>query len=212
MQRMTCKAALLVGALTAGALTLTLNATAQQKSLLQKAHAQSADVAITFDAEHSRVARPNGNGFWLKGGSADAAATFWKGLGLAANFTGERTDNAANGVALSKFAYMFGPRYTLDTAKYTDRYLDKHDMRLFGEALFGGVHGFDSIFPAASGVSSSANAFSMQLGGGVDVALAEGFSVRALEVDYVRTSLPNAGSNTQNDLRLAFGVSYRFGK
>jgi len=212
MRRTICKAALLAGALTAGALTLTMNAAAQQQGLLQKAHAQSADVAVTFNAEHSRVAQPNGNGFWLKGGSADAAATFWKGLGLAANLTGERTENAAHGVALSKFAYMFGPRYTLDTSKYTGRYLSKHGTRLFGEALFGGVHGFDSVFPGASGVSSSANSFSMQLGGGLDVAIAKGFSARLPEVDYVRTSLPNAGSNTQNDLRLAFGVSYRFGK
>jgi hypothetical protein len=34
-------------------------------------------------------------------------------------------------------------------------------------------------------------------------------SVRLLEVDYVRTQLPNGYAGTQNDLRLAFGVSYR---
>jgi hypothetical protein len=52
----------------------------------------------------------------------------------------------------------------------------------------------------------------MQLGGGVDVALSRGFGVRAIEVDYVRTSLPNNASNTQNDLKIAFGVTYHIGK
>ena len=58
----------------------------------------------------------------------------------------------------------------------------------------------------------TANGFSMQLGGGLDVAIAKGFSVRALELDYVHTNLPNNASNSQNDFRIAFGVSYRFGR
>jgi hypothetical protein len=32
--------------------------------------------------------------------------------------------------------------------------------------------------------------------------------VRAFELDYVRTNLANNGSDYQNHLRLAFGVSY----
>ena len=52
----------------------------------------------------------------------------------------------------------------------------------------------------------------MQLGGGLDVTLSRGFGVRALQVDYIRTSLPNNTSNIQNDLRIAFGITYRVGK
>ena len=37
------------------------------------------------------------------------------------------------------------------------------------------------------------------------------WGVRLLEADYVRTSLPNNASNTQNDLRLAFGVIWHIG-
>jgi hypothetical protein len=33
-----------------------------------------------------------------------------------------------------------------------------------------------------------------------------------LEADYVRTWLPNNGSNSQNDLRLSFGIAYHIGK
>jgi hypothetical protein len=44
------------------------------------------------------------------------------------------------------------------------------------------------------------------------VALSRGFGVRAFEVDYLRTSLPNNASNSQNDLRIAFGLTYHTGK
>jgi hypothetical protein len=83
---------------------------------------------------------------------------------------------------------------------------------LFGEALFGGAHGFSSSFPTPSGLVSSANSFAMQLGGGLDVAVGRGFGIRALELDYIHTSLPNNASNSQNDLRIAFGLTYHTGK
>ena len=38
--------------------------------------------------------------------------------------------------------------------------------------------------------------------------LTRSFGVRLLQADYVRTTLPNAAANTQNDLRLAFGITY----
>jgi hypothetical protein len=180
-----------------------MNAEAQQKR-----YVESADVAATFSFEHAQVALPSGNSFWLKGGSADGSATFWKGLGIAANFTGESASNIQNGVGLSKVTYMFGPRYTFNTSRYTKQ----HGTHVFSEALFGGVHAFNSIFPTAGTISSTANGFSMQLGGGLDVAIAKGFSLRALELDYVHTNLPNNASNSQNDFRIAFGISYRFGK
>jgi hypothetical protein len=38
------------------------------------------------------------------------------------------------------------------------------------------------------------------------------FGVRLLEMDYIRTALPNSASNTQNDLRLTFGVLWHIGR
>lgn len=51
----------------------------------------------------------------------------------------------------------------------------------------------------------------MQLGGGVNVALAKVYGLRVVELDYVHTNLPNNAANSQNDLRVAFGLSYRYG-
>lgn len=100
---------------------------------------------------------------------------------------------------------MAGPRYTRSLPTL-------HRTQLFAEGLFGGVHAFDSVFPGSTGVTSSAGGFSMQLGGGVNVPVAKRISIRALEVDYVHTNLPNNSADSQNDLRLAFGAVWHFGK
>ena len=49
----------------------------------------------------------------------------------------------------------------------------------------------------------------MQFGGCLDVRLSQAFALRAIELDFVRTSLPNATTDSQHDLRLAIGVTYR---
>ncbi len=56
--------------------------------------------------------------------------------------------------------------------------------------------------------TTSANSFAVQAGGGVNLYLTRSFGIRLLQADYVRTTLPNAAANTQNDLRLAFGITY----
>ena len=189
--------------LLAGALTLN----AQQPS--KKPHATIYDAAATFSFERAQVAQAGTPSFWLKGGSLSGSATVFRDLGLAANFTLEHTSNVTPGVNLGKFACMFGPRYTVNTAKYTGRLTKNHPTTVFGEWLFGGAHAYDSLFPSATTTRPSANASSMQLGGGLDLAVHKGFGLRPFEIDYIHTNLPNNASNRQNDLRIAFGVSYR---
>ena len=124
-------------------------------------------------------------------------------LGVAANLIGWHASNLAGTGSVGKIAYFAGPRYTFSIG---------HGSRLFGEALFGGVHGFDGSFPIATGTETTANSFAYQLGVGFDLALARGFGLRLIELDYFRGSLPDNGSGTQNDIRLAFGLSYHIGR
>jgi hypothetical protein len=84
----------------------------------------------------------------------------------------------------------------------------KHENRLFVESLFGGVHARNGVFPTATGVTPSASSFSLQLGGGWDIAITKEFAIRVFEADYVRTTLPNDSTNVQDHLRLAFGVAF----
>jgi hypothetical protein len=176
----------------------------------------SSDLAVTYSAERAKIASVDCGCFWLQGGSVSGAVSLFHGLGIAANFTGEHASNIASGVDLSKLAFMAGPRYTWaarhDSGHGSGWLGEKYKISIFGEALFGVAHGFDSLFPTSSGFSTSANSFSLQVGGGLNVGLRKHFGIRAFETDYVRTSLPNGLGNTQNDFRLAAGVTYHLGR
>ncbi len=215
--RTICGSVLLAGAMMIGvaaaAQTPSSAALAHQDEQRSKLRIASTDFALTYTAERAKLAPSNCGCFWLNGGSGEAASTFYQGLGIAANLTLNHASSIAPGVNLSQTAFMAGPRYTFSTSRRTDRrFTKKHGTYVFAEWLLGGVHAYNSVFPSSSGTTASASAFSMQLGGGANVALARGFGLRVLELDYVRTTLPNNGSNSQNDLRLAFGVSYHLGK
>jgi peptidoglycan-associated lipoprotein len=165
----------------------------------------SIDFAVTYNTARTSVTPGGANPFWLQGGSADAAFNFFHGLGLAANFTGDHASNIAPGVNFGELLIMGGPRYTLRAGS-------KHQSRVFVESLFGGAHGFDSVFPASASVAATANSFALQVGGGWDIAITKHCAIRAFEADYIRTGLPNNSANNQNYLRLAFGVTYRLQK
>jgi hypothetical protein len=151
-----------------------------------------------YSAERARLT--TGENFWLQGGSGEIAFPIYRSLGVALNLTGDHSDKlGADKLSLSKVAFTAGPRYTLE----------RHHYRLFAESLFGGVHGFDAIFPAISGARKSANAFAMQAGGGVDLEWRKHLALRLVEASYVRTSLPNGSDNLQNNLKLAAGIVWR---
>jgi len=168
----------------------------------------STDLGITMDFERAYIAPGSCNCFWFKGGGADASVNILKGLGIVADLSGDHSSNAAPGIDINKITYLFGPRYTLTPSTFNPRFQPLHRTQVFGEGLFGRTHAFNSTFPSALTVKSSADSFAMKIGGGIQIPLARGFAVRALEADYVRTSLPNNFSNNQNDLRLGFGISY----
>jgi len=170
----------------------------------------SIDLAVTYTPERAQVI-PNQCCFWMQGGGVDAAATFWKRLGIAASLTGAHAANVTPGVDVNKISYMGGPRYTYTAlanhtgAAPTPRY------QIFGQGLFGGVHGFNGLYPAGTSTTSSANAFALQAGGGFNYFFARNWGLRVFEIDYVRTQMPNYAANVQNDLHLGFGISYHIG-
>ena len=188
--------------------TFTLMAHAQQSS-----SPLSADLAVTYTTDRSKIATVDCGCFWMQGGSFDAAVPVFRGLGVAANLTGEHSASITPGVDLSTLTFAAGPRYTYSTTRWT-RHVPrlKRATSVFGEALFGSAHGFDGVFSTSSGVKNSTNALAMQFGGGVNVSLMRGFGVRAIELDYVRTNFRNFATNTQNDLRIAVGVTYHVGE
>jgi hypothetical protein len=199
-------------ALLAGVCILAGSAGWAQQS--QKPVAQSkvsADLAVTFATERSQVV-PGQSSFWFKGGGADAAVNFWRGLGIAASLTGDTASNLAPGVNANKLTYLGGPRYTYTAWKGNAGAADQRRLQIFAQGLFGAAHGFDGFYPASPAPTTSANSFAVQAGGGLNLYLTRSLGIRLIEADYVRTALPNGAANAQNDMRLAFGVTYHIGK
>jgi hypothetical protein len=169
------------------------------------------DVAITYVAERAKIASIDCGCFWLEGGGMNVAVTFYRGLGVAANLTGGHASDIASGVDLDKVSFMMGPRYTYPFKNWFGHGFGRPGGdRIFAEGLIGGVHSFNTVVPTSAGVAGAASSFVFQVGGGLDLPLRKAIGIRLFEADYVRSTLPNAGNSTQNDLRLAAGISFHF--
>jgi hypothetical protein len=171
----------------------------------------STDLAVTYTAERGELAPGKCGCFWMQGAGADAALTFWKGLAIAASVNNGIASNIAPNVGLKKVQFTAGPRYTYTAWTGRDAAASRR-LQLFGQGLFGGAHAYKGTFPGPDGVTASAGSFAIEAGGGLNLLFSKSFGARLLEADYVRTSLPNNGSNTQTDLRLAFGMTWHIGR
>ena len=205
MRKSICGSLLLVGA----CLSIATGAWAQQNPGAKKPSTISTDLAVTYTTEYVKLAA-TGNSFWLQGLSADGAVSLWNGLGIAANIDGDSGSNLAPGISLSQIQFTAGPRYTW--TEKGNKPGDRYRWQVFGQGLFGVDHAFNGVFPTPTGVVPTATSLAIDAGGGVNLSLNKTFGIRMLEADYIRTSLPNNGSNTQNDMRLSFGVTYHIGK
>lgn len=165
------------------------------------------DVAVTYDAERGKIAASNCGCFWLQGGGANASVLLWHGLGFAANITGGRASSIAPDVSLSKVNVLFGPRYTWQWKRFSIA----HQMpSLFGEFLLGAAHAYGTVIPSSSGTEAQATSFAFQTGGGANLWLTSHFGLRVIELDYIHSQLPNNTNSSQNDLRIATGLVWRF--
>jgi outer membrane immunogenic protein len=107
-------------------------------------------------------------------------------------------DNAPYGLTLT--TVTGGPRLNLPG----------HRLQTFAQALFGFAHGSGSAFPQGNNLVDSANSFALDVGGGADYILQNRFALRVLQLDYLRTDLPNGNTDWQNSLRISAGVTIRF--
>lgn len=160
-------------------------------------------IALTYNAERAKTVSSSCNCFWFQGGAIDTNWNVWNHLGIAAQLSGGHAANIAPGIGIKKIDFLFGPRYTWQP---TRRNRHRYQPSVFGELLLGGVHVYSTVIPTSSGTSSSATAFGTQIGAGANLWLTPRFGIRLLELDYVYSTLPNAGNSTQNDFRIATGV------
>lgn len=95
--------------------------------------------------------------------------------------------------SLDRYFYLFGPQVTVHPCEHA---------KVFGHVLVGGVHDRNEVsFPDGS-MRSSANAFAMAVGAGVDFQVTRRFSVGP-SFDYVPTHFTSpTGDNWQNNWRV----------
>ncbi len=166
--------------------------------------------------------RNSGNSF--NGWEGQGTLNFTRYLGVTADVSGHYRTAAAfspvAGFSISAnqrlYNFLFGPTVTARFNK----------ISVFGHGLFGGAHsslGAGVSVPIIGGISTgvtSATAFAMAFGGGVDIALTQHFAIRAAQVDYLYTrfnasdalasGLSSSTSGHQNSFRYSAGIVVRF--
>lgn len=124
--------------------------------------------------------------------------------------------------SVNSYTYLFGPHFTYRHSRYA----------LFAQTLFG-VHHPTEIsrlvssplcgLPSSCGtVLLNANQpftkFAMSAGGGLDIAIGHGFSIRPVQAEYLLLREPFVNSNlnpvtiNNNVFRYSTGVTYHFGR
>ena len=164
------------------------------------------EINVRYEAQISNAPSGTCGCFTLQGGGLDAD---WRLIGLGksraalgliadvgASHTG--TVNDAN-YGLTFSTYTFGPRVTMPLARKMDA---------FGQVLFGVAHGSGSQFPQGNSLVASANSFALNLGGGGNYRIDRLMSIRVLQVEYIRSQLPNTTSDWQNNLRIGAGLTF----
>jgi len=183
------------------------------------AYAQDHKAELTGDYSYFR-ANPGLPSYFnsqnLNGGGGQVALYLSNWLGVAGDLQGygSYTQCTKPGAPITGcasgnlFTYMFGPQVKYRAGKFEP----------FAEVLLGGAHSnFYANACTKEGIcgskSPSNNAFSMAIGGGVDIAISEKFAIRLVDADYDLTRFGNnftGGNNSQSNFRFQTGVQFRF--
>jgi hypothetical protein len=163
----------------------------------------------------------NSNGF--NGWEGQGTYNFNRYLGVTADVSGANlTPFSFSALGFSAGAYqhlnnyLFGPTITASVGRSS----------VFAHALFGEARsslGAGVSIPIVGGISTgltSANAFAMAFGGGIDIGLTRHLAIRAVQVDYLRThfkatdalttGLSSDFGNWQSSFRYSTGIVFRF--
>lgn len=170
-----------------------------------------ADLGISFIQERTKFVGSGTNPyFMLRGARVDFGYSLHKGLGIAVTGTGLATVNLRGALDVEEINFLAGPRYTWNWGHITPTATTRKGGA-FVEGKVGYVIATSGAYPVNGTIMDHASALTYMGGGGLNVNVYERFDLRAIEVDYVRSQLPNGGTNVQNSLRLGAGINFHFG-
>ena len=133
---------------------------------------------------------------WNGAVSINANKTF----GFTVDASGHYQDNIR---ARSRFfTLLAGPRFTARNESFTT----------FGHILFGGIHQHERVDTLTEHFTARGNAFTVAVGGGVDVNVTPHFGVRLIQAEYDISKFNRAfsGKAIQHNVRVGIGVVFRF--
>ena len=161
------------------------------------------------------------NGF--NGWEGQGTFNFTRNLGVTADVSGASLSPfsfSVLGFSASAYQhlnnYLFGPTVTANLGRSA---VFAHALFGEGRSSLGAGIGIPIIGSISTGLTS-ANAFAMAFGGGIDIGLTRHLAIRAVQVDYLRTQFgatdalttglsTNLG-NRQNSFRYSTGIVFRF--
>lgn len=166
------------------------------------ARSSEADMALLYVSQHGN--QTNGAGFFSNGGRMQLTFDSPRHWGAAADLHLLKATNInGSGTNLTTLTTNFGPRYVMRNASGR--------TAVFAEGLAGVIRGLDGVFPSPTGARRDALALSLQAGGGVDLRRGN-FAFRPIQVDWVRTQLPNGSTNVQNHVQFSAGIVFRLSR
>jgi hypothetical protein len=136
--------------------------------------------------------------FSADGGNGEFVYHLTDHLGLAAD--GSRVSTGSPDQPVNMTSYLFGPQAS---------FLIGRHLLPFGHVLLGKT---DLDGQSDQGRPFSTSSLAFGYGGGVDVVLNRDTSLRVAQVDSFVNMLPRSMNVRQSNLRLTFGVVFRFGR
>jgi peptidoglycan-associated lipoprotein len=168
------------------------------------ADAPSQEVSLSYSYVHTNAPPDHCDCFSMNGASIGYLFNFSDALGVAVDIGRENASNVrSTGLDLTLSSFLTGLRYT-------DRHLAGDRLSVFGQVLLGVTHASGGLADIATSAGRASNDFSALVGAGADINVTDRFAIRALEVDYYLTTVPNGVNGYQNNVRASVGVVLRF--
>jgi peptidoglycan-associated lipoprotein len=161
-------------------------------------------VSFAYGYVHSNAPPDHCDCFSMNGISVAYAYPLGDAFGIVADIGRETTsDVRSTGLDLTLTSFMTGLRYT-------ERHMGGSPVSVFGEGLLGVTHASGGLASIATSARGASNDFSALVGAGIDINVTRAFAIRALEVDYYLTTVPNGINGYQNNVRASAGIVFRF--
>lgn len=156
------------------------------------------EMGLNYNYFHANAPPGQCGCFGMNGGSGTVIFNMRPAWSIVADLMLAHANNVdGTSQNITIFNYLFGPRYT---RRRSSRFVP------YGQVLLGGAKE-DVNFE----FTINRNAFGVLAGGGVTTTIKPKIGFTIIEADWIYTRIPNAVNDRQNDLRIATGLTYRFG-